>query len=199
MRSIGLTGGIASGKSTVSRYLCQEYGVPILDADKVAHLLAKKEGPLWLAYTERYGAKILRSDGSLNRVAIGEIVFHNPQEKNWMDQMAHPLIEKRLIQEIKKAEEANKNVIVLDIPLLFEAGLERLATETWVVYVDEATQLARLMQRNSFSEMIAKERIASQMPLEEKKRRADVVIDNSGTLEETLHQVRCAFLQSLLP
>lgn len=194
MRVIGLTGGIASGKSTVSGLLKKEYGAVILDADEAARAIAEPEAPLWRAYVERYGKeRVLRPDGTLDREAVAEIVFHDAEEKAWMDKTAHPLIQRALTEQMEACRTAGEKAVVLDVPLLYEVGWEKLAGEVWVVYVDEATQLQRLMKRNALSEDEARARIASQMSMKEKKRRADVVIDNGGTREETAAQVRAAF------
>ncbi len=196
MRVIGLTGGIASGKSTVSRYLKRAHGAEILDADEAARRIAEPGAPLWEAFVARYGGdKVLLADGRLDRAAIGQIVFHLPEERRWMDGTAHPLIRRALLARLEAYWAAGGAVAVLDVPLLYEAGWETLADEVWVVYVDETTQLRRLMARDGLSEDAARERIAAQMPLVEKKRRAGVVIDNGGTREATIAQARAAFLR----
>ncbi len=191
MKVIGLTGGIASGKSTVSGLLREQYGAVVLDADKVAHEIAEPGEPLWEAFVSRYGKeRVLCKDGTLDREAIAEIVFHDAAERIWMDGAAHPLIKQRMFNQIAECKTAGEKLVVLDVPLLFEAGWETIPDEVWVVYVDQETQLQRLMHRNNLSEPLARERIASQMSMEEKRRRADVVIDNNGTQEETAAQVQ---------
>ena len=190
MKVIGLTGGIASGKSTVSSHLHKVHGIPILDADAAAYRLSEPQGPMWQAFVERYGKeRALLSDGRLDRAAIGEIVFRDASERGWMDGMAHPLIRAELLQCLEKYRGSGTGAVVLDVPLLYEVGWERLADEVWVVYVDKAVQLRRLMARNGLSEAAARERVDAQMPLSEKRRRADVVIDNDGTVGETHAQV----------
>ena len=193
MRVIGLTGGIASGKSTVSKYLSKTYGVTVIDADKTARALAEKGAPLWEAYKARYGEKILLPDGNLDRGAVAETVFHSPEEKKWMDETSHPMIKKRFLEEFSAAKSRGESALLLDVPLLFEAGWEDLADEVWVVYVDEDTEVKRLMKRNGLPEDEARARIAAQMPLEEKRNRADVVIDNRGSKEDAMRQVDAAF------
>lgn len=196
MKVIGLTGGIASGKSTVSNLLREQYGAVVLDADKVAREIAEPGEPLWEAFVSRYGKeRVLRADGTLDREAIAEIVFHDASERAWMDGAAHPLIERRMIERLDECRVLGKKLVVLDVPLLYEAGWEKIPDEVWVVFVDQKTQLKRLMHRNGLSETLARERIASQMPMEEKKLRADVVIDNNGTREETVAQVKAAFIR----
>lgn len=198
MYVIGLTGGIACGKSTVSQWLREKYRVPVLDADAIAVEMSAAGKPLWQSYVDRYGAqRALLPDGQLNRAAIGQIVFADPKERTWMDRMAHPLVREEAMRRLQTLREQDVTAAVLDVPLLFEAGWEDMADEVWVVYADEATQLKRLMERNRLSEMLARQRIAAQMPLAEKRKRADVVIDNTGDLEAMRAQVAAAW-QALL-
>lgn len=198
MYVIGLTGGIACGKSTVSRWLREKYHLPILDADAIAEALSTPGGSLWQSYMDRYGAaRALLPNGQLNRAAIGQIVFADPKERAWMDRMAHPLIRNEAMRRLAALRKEACPAVILDVPLLFEAGWDDMADEIWVVYADEATQLTRLMERSGLSETLARQRIASQMPLAEKKRRADVVIDNTGDLEAMQMQVAAAW-QALL-
>lgn len=194
MYVIGLTGGIACGKSTVAKRLREKYQAPLLDTDRIAWDMSAPGEPLWQSYVDRYGReKALLPDGQLDRAAIGKIVFSQPEERIWVDRMSHPLIKEEVRRRLECCREAGQRVAVVDVPLLFEAGWEPLADEIWVVYVDEATQLARLIERNQLPEALARQRIASQMPLAEKKRRAGVVIDNTGGLEATLAQVDAAW------
>ena len=172
MYVIGLTGGIACGKSTVAKRLKEKYQAPLLDTDRIAWDMSAPGEPLWQSYVDRYGReKALLSNGQLDRAAIGKIVFSQPEERIWVDHMSHPLIKEEVRRRLKRCQEAGQRVAVVDVPLLFEAGWEPLADEIWVVYVDEATQLARLIERNQLPEALARQRIASQMPLAEKKRR----------------------------
>lgn len=191
---IGLTGGIASGKSTVSSYL-QERGIPLLDADAVAYELSVPEGPVWHLFVEHFGHQILAADGTLRRDAVAQRVFGNAKEKSWLDAGTHPLIQEVLQARIERYREAGAALVVLDIPLLFETGWDQLVDAVWVVYVDAATQLQRLRQRDAYDEETARRRIAAQMSLEEKKQRADVIIDNNGLPEEARLQVDAALAQ----
>ncbi len=196
MKVIGLTGGIASGKSTVSGFLREQYGAVVLDADEVAREIAEPRKPLWEAFVLRYGKeRVLLADETLDREAIAEIVFHDASERIWMDGVAHPLIKRRMLERLDECKAAGKKLVVLDVPLLYEAGWEKIPDEVWVVYVGPKTQMKRLMHRNGLSADLARERIASQMPMEEKRLRADVVIDNNGTREETVAQVKAAFVR----
>ena len=188
MNIIGLTGGIACGKSTVSKIL-RSLGAKVIDADAVAHALSQPKQPLYDAYVARFGAEILTAQGTLDRAAIGRIIFKDPNVRAEIDALAHPLIQAAVEQQMQ-AVCRNAPAIVLDVPLLFEAGWEVLTDEVWVVSLPEAAQLMRLMERDpAMTEEEARARIAAQMPLSEKRARADVVIDNSGTKEETLHMI----------
>lgn len=188
MNIIGLTGGIACGKSTVSKIL-RSLGAKVIDADAAAHALSQPKQPLYDAYVARFGAEILTAQGTLDRAAIGRIIFKDPNVRAEIDALAHPLIQAAVEQQMQ-AVCPNAPAVVLDVPLLFEAGWEVLTDEVWVVSLPEAAQLVRLMERDpAMTEEEARARIAAQMPLSEKRARADVVIDNSGTKEETLHMI----------
>ena len=194
MIKIGLTGGISSGKSTVSEYLNDKYGVEIIDADRIAYEIAEPDQPLWKAYVERYGAaKVLFDDKTLNRRAVADIVFSSAEEQAWMDSVVMPLVKAEINRRIDVCERRGDKVVVLDVPLLIEKSWESMADSVWVVYVNPQTQLERLMKRNNYDEKTAKMRIASQMSLEDKKAKADIIIDNSGTLEDARKQVDTAW------
>lgn len=185
MRIIGLTGGIACGKSTVSRAL-RALGAAIIDADALAHELSQPNAPIFNAYVERFGREIVTADGTLDRAAIAARVFADPAVRAEVDAIAHPLIRTAAEERLRAARAQNKMAAVLDVPLLFEAGWDALADEVWVVALPAEEQLARLLARDkSMSEGEARARISAQMPLAEKCARADIVIDNSGTVKET--------------
>ena len=192
LRLIGLTGVIASGKSTVSRQL-MKLGAHVIDTDKIAHDLAKPHKPLWDAYREHFGEEILAEDGSLCREKIAARVFSDPEERRWIDGAAHPLIAASVRKKIAALEKKGAKFIFLDVPLLFEAGWNRMADFIWLVSVSKETQLARLMKRNGYTEEEAAARIRSQFPLEEKRQRADCIIENDGTLQETAAQTAAAW------
>ncbi len=186
---IGLTGGIASGKSLVSSFL-RELGAVVIDADLIAREVVAPGQPALAMIVEAFGPGILRPDGSLDRKALGALVFADPDLRKKLEEITHPFIIARIKEELARlAESCPDGVVVLDAPLLFEAGLEGLVDEVWVVYVDAATQLARLMSRDGLTRAEAEQRLAAQIPLAEKARRADRVIDNSGTPEATRAQV----------
>lgn len=186
-RIIGLTGGIASGKSTLAKFF-RDKGAAVISADAIAFNLAKPRQILHRLYVKHFGEKILQADGELDRRAIGQIVFGNEAERQWLDSTTHPILARAMEEQIQVMQEKNFPVIILDVPLLFEAGWDKMTEENCLVFVDEATQLERLMRRNGYGEAEAMARIASQMPLQEKKRRADTFIDNSGSLEESFAQ-----------
>ena len=184
MKIIGLTGGIACGKSTVSTEL-RAHGAAIIDADALVHELSQPHQPIYNAYVERFGREIVAADGTLDRAAIARRVFADPAVRAEVEAIAHPIIRRAAEERLRAARDENKRAAVLDVPLLFEAGWDALADETWVVALPREEQLARLLARDtSMDAGEARARIAAQMPLAEKCARADVVIDNSGTVEE---------------
>ena len=187
-RIIGLTGGIATGKSTVSDYLATTYNLPVLDADIYARVAVEIGSPVLDAIAHRY-CDILLLDGALNRKKLGQIIFSNPQERQWLEQQIHPDVRDRFVTAIKKL---SAQTVVLVVPLLFEAGMTDLVTEIWVVYCSHQQQLERLMQRNGLTLEQAQARINSQMPIQEKCDRADVILDNSSIPEALLKQVDTA-------
>ena len=185
MKIIGLTGGIACGKSTVSKAL-RALGACIIDADALAHELSQPNQALFNAYVQRFGMAIVTPGGTLDRAAIARLIFTDPTMRAEVEQISHPLIRRAVEERLRMAEKEQKRAAVLDVPLLFEAGWDALADEVWVVALPPEEQLTRLLARDkTMSEGEARSRIAAQMPLAEKCARADVVIDNSGTKEET--------------
>lgn len=193
---VGLTGGIASGKSTVSRCL-QELGAPVVDADALVHELQAPGMPVLAAVVAHFGRQVLRPDGSLDRPALGRLIFQDPQHRRALEAIVHPAVRERIWAEVERLRQAGHVAAVLDIPLLFEGDMQRLVDETWVVYVDRESQRSRLMARDSLSAAEAERRIGSQMDLEEKRLRADRVIDNRGTVAQTREQVEQGWRQVL--
>lgn len=190
-RIIGLTGGIGTGKTTVSHYLATAYQLPVLDADIYARVAVQLGSPVLKAIAQRYGSDILLPDGTLNRRQLGQIVFSSPDERRWLEQQIHPYVRDRLVEAMHELPPRSTPVLV--VPLLFEAGMTDLVTEIWVVSCSRQQQMERLMQRDQLTLEQAQARINSQMPIEEKAARADVVLDNSSTLEALLRQVDAAF------
>ena len=184
-RIIGLTGGIATGKTTVANYLAQHYDLPVLDADVYAKEVVSRGSPILKEIFARYGDRIMLADGNLNRSVLGDIIFTNKAEKLWLESKIHPLVRDRFTLKLKQL---NNKTVILAIPLLFEANLTHLVTEIWVVSCDRNTQLSRLQQRNNLTLQQAQNRINSQLPLAEKVAQADIVIDNNSTLKALYQQ-----------
>ena len=200
VRAIGLTGGIATGKTAISNYLADTYKFPILDADIYAREAVHPGSPILNSIVERYGADILLLDGSLNRSELGNIIFCNPAERQWLEQQIHPDVRRRFVEGtqscIAALSQVSQNTLtfVLVVPLLFEAQMTDLCTEIWVVYCSPEVQLERLMQRDGLSGDRASARINAQMPIAQKCQKADVVLDNSSTLDSLFLQVDALLL-----
>jgi len=187
-RRIGLTGGIATGKSSAGHWLAAVAGLPVLDADQYAHEALAPGSPGAKAVLERYGAAVLDHPGAIpgasaaplavKRSALGRIVFNDPAERLWLEQLVHPLVRARFDQEL--AAGADAPVLVLMVPLLFEAGLTGLCSEVWLVDCEEDQQLQRLIARDHCSEAEARARIAAQWPLARKRPLADALVSNRG-------------------
>ncbi|BBC23231.1 dephospho-CoA kinase [Pseudanabaena sp. ABRG5-3] len=192
-RIIGITGGIATGKTTVSDYLHNTYGLPILDADIYARQALT--GDRLAKLSNRYGRLVLDDQGNLDRRKLGAIVFESVSERKWLEALIHPYVKDRLINE---ANHLAPSTVVMVIPLLFEAKMEGLVTETWAIACDPQQQLQRLMNRNHLLESEAKQRISSQMSQSEKIELADVVIVNSDNTEDLFFQVDNALFNSQL-
>ena len=196
-RRIGLTGGIASGKSSVGRVLEQHHHLPLLDADVFAREALAAGSAGTQAVLQRYGTAVQERSGAINRRALGAIVFNNRSEREWLEQLVHPLVRQRFDAELERLAEVP--VVVLVIPLLFESGLEVICSETWLVDCDEAQQLKRLMQRDQLSEQEATARIQAQWPLARKRELADQLISNRGTPNELAAAVQRSLQAGLTP
>ncbi|MDY6803973.1 MAG: dephospho-CoA kinase [Cyanobacteriota bacterium] len=249
MRLIGITGGISTGKTTVSNYLKEKYQLPIWDADIYARQAVEIGSPILDKILERYGSDLVLSDGNLNRPRLGEIVFNQPEERRWLERQIHPYVRDRFAENIRllaevgnrqqatgnrgrdfKEKRAKKDftsdfckrsikklasignreseaggamasfdgpTAVLAVPLLFEAQMTDLVTEIWVVYLGPRKQIERLMLRDGLSREQAIARINAGMSLEEKRSRADVVLDNSSTPLALLEQVDLAMAKKV--
>lgn len=188
MQIIGLTGGIATGKSTVSAML-KKAGAVIIDADHIARALVKINLPAYQEIVDYFGTEILLSDGEIDRNALGDIIFNDPAKKQRLNSIVHPRVQKEVNRQLKQIERTQPtSVVILDIPLLIEAGMHDDINDVIVVYAPEHIQIKRLVQRDQISEADALARVRSQMPIEEKKKRATLVIDNSGSIENTRKQ-----------
>ena len=185
---IGLTGGIASGKSAVAKIL-RDMGIYVIDADVVARQVVEPGQPAWREIVDHFGSAVLNEDGSINRPELGKIIFSDPEARQRLNQITHPRIRSIIIGQMKEAL-LSHNLVVLEIPLLIEGGTAYPLNEIWVVCTDESNQLQRLQKRNGLTEEDALERIRAQMPLHEKAALADRVIYNNGNLAELEKQVR---------
>ncbi len=197
-RIIGLTGGIGMGKTTVSDYLATVHNLPVLDADVYAREAVAPGQPILGEIVERYGSGILLPDARLDRQRLGDIIFRSPPERLWLEQQIHPYVRDRLVKAMNTPplnDVQRTPSIVMVIPLLFEARMTDLVTETWVVRCSAEQQLERLIQRDHLNMKQAQARIGSQMAIQRKTARADVVLDNSFTLENLLKQVDLNLVQ----
>ena len=184
---IGITGGIASGKSTVTNFLRQK-GFEVVDADALVHQLQKPGGRLFQILVEHFGEKVLLEDGELNRPLLASLIFSNSDEREWSKETQGQIIREEL-GSLRDKLAQTENVFFMDIPLLFEQDYAPWFDETWLVYVSRDTQLDRLMNRDQLSKESAETRLASQWPLEEKKKFATYILDNNDSREQLLSQV----------
>lgn len=189
----GLTGNIASGKSTVAAFL-RRSGALIIDADQIAHDVVAPGQPALEEIRRHFGDDMLTPEGSLNREKLGRMVFEDPDARRRLEAIVHPRVSAEIDRQmVRIAENHPDAVVIMDIPLLFETGRTEGLTDIIVVDTPEPIQLQRLIQRNGLSPAEAKARMASQMPLKEKVARATMVIDNSGTLAETERQTLAVY------
>ena len=186
---IGLTGGIASGKSTVSNWLISQ-GYPVIDADIAARRVVEPGMPALREITEAFGRDILLEDGTLDRKKLGAIIFSDEEKRQTLNAIVHPAVREWMRQETERAFSEGASVVIMDIPLLFESKLTHMVEETVLVYVSMETQLKRLMDRDGYSEADALARIHAQMPIDDKRKLADYIIDNNGPVSETIEQVK---------
>lgn len=188
MITIGLTGGIASGKSTVSAEL-RRLGLPIFDADAEAKLAVSKGSEGLAQVIEALGSEYLTAEGELNRAKVAERVFHDKEALKTLEAIIHKIVWARAEQFMQENRSAERQLAVLDVPLLIECGWHKLVDSVWLVAVSRKQQIERAMLRSGMTADEVEARIAAQMSLAEKKKYADIVLDNSGTLEETLAAV----------
>lgn len=189
---LGVTGGIASGKSTVAR-MFSELGAPLVSADQLARDVVAPGSATLDRLVERFGRGILLPDGHLDRKALGDLIFADPQARADLNRITHPAIADLAVRRLKELEQEPATLVVYEAPLLFEAGAESRVDAVLVVAVDEKQQLCRLQRRDGLDEEAARARIAAQMSLAEKVRRADYVIENSSTLSHLKDKVRALF------
>lgn len=185
-RRIGLTGGIGMGKTAISSYLAAQQ-IPVLDADIYAREAVEPNSRALAEVVSRYGTNIVLPDGNLDRPRLAEIIFTSPAEKTWLEQQIHPFVRDRLETELRRL--ADSPILLLVIPLLFEAQMTDLTTEVWVVHIPQAQQEQRLKARDRLNIDQIRARIDGQMAIAQKVRQADVVLDNSSSLEALYQQV----------
>ncbi len=189
MMIIGLTGGIASGKSTVAKML-EEKGAHLLDADKFAREAVEPDQPAWQAIVDWLGQSILLPDRSIDREKLANLVFKDKKKLEKLNKIVHPWVGRRFIEHSEKIKANNPGaILVYDIPLLIEANMQKTVDHILLVYVPREVQLARLQQRDGLSRRDAELRLKSQAPMEDKRKHAHTVIDNSGSMTETARQV----------
>ncbi|XP_073054222.1 dephospho-CoA kinase-like isoform X1 [Primulina eburnea] len=198
MRIVGLTGGIGSGKSTVSN-LFKAHGIPIVDADVVARNVLKKGTGGCRKVVAAFGDEILLPDGEVDRPKLGQIVFNNSDMRQVLNRLLAPYISSGIFLEVFKLWLRGFKIIVLDVPLLFEAKMDKWTDPIIVVWVDSETQLRRLMGRDGTTVEEASSRIGSQMCLDLKKTKADIVIDNTGSIEQLNDNFREVLMQVKKP
>ena len=185
---IGLTGSIASGKSTVSQML-KELGYPVVDADLVARQVVEPGTETLNSIEQAFGAEVIRADGSMDREKVGSIIFNDPASRKKLNDIIHPAIRREMLRQRQAFLDDGYETVIMDIPLLFESKLQHMVDKILVVSVSEQEQLKRLMERNGLAEQQAKARIASQLPISVKEQGADEVLDNNGSLDHTKHQL----------
>jgi len=185
---LGLTGGIATGKSTVTAML-RERGIPVIDADQIAREVVEPGKPAYEAIVRHFGRDILLENGQLDRKKLGEVVFSDEAERQKLNAIVHPEVRRVMRQEAEVAEANGAQIVFMDIPLLYESKLQYLVEKIVVVYAPSDMQLARMMERDELDEEQAKKRLRAQFPIDQKKLEADFLIDNSQSREETQRQV----------
>lgn len=187
MKIYGLTGSIGSGKSTVAQEF-ENQGIPVICADKLAHDVVRPGQPSLQRIKEVFGEEFLLANGELDRTKLGSLVFANPQERKKLNEILHPAIRGLMMQIIQEYRDKNQVLILLDIPLLYESGWESLCDGVIVAYSPESLMKERIRQRDNLSDEEIENRIRSQISIEEKKQRADYVIDNSKEKSQTKKQ-----------
>ena len=184
---IGITGGIASGKSTVTNFL-REQGFQVVDADAVVHQLQKPGGRLYQLLVQHFGQEIILENGELNRPLLASLIFSNPEEREWSKQTQGEIIREELAA-LRDQLAQTEAIFFMDIPLLFEQDYSAWFDETWLVYVDRDVQVERFMKRDQLSKEVAESRLAAQWSLEEKKKLASHILDNNGSRDQLVAQV----------
>ncbi|MFZ0368736.1 MAG: dephospho-CoA kinase [Halobacillus sp.] len=186
---IGLTGSIASGKSTVSQ-MFSKFNIPVVDADHLSRKVVEPGEPAYNKIVETFGFQILQDDRTIDRKRLGKIIFSDEEKRQQLNSIVHPQVRQEMLEERDAYKAEDYPAVVLDIPLLFESKLTSYVDRTMVVYVDEEIQLKRLMERDRSEREEAEERIQAQLSIAEKAKMADAVIDNNGSVEESFQQLK---------
>lgn len=184
---LGITGGIATGKSSVVQHFI-DLGFPVVDADIIARHLLDQNEQAYNEVVKVFGSEILQENGEINRQALGTLVFNHPDKLKQLDELMAPFLQESILAAIKQASQ-NQKLVIVDVPLMYEKGYDEWMDQVAVVYCTPEQQIKRLMQRNQLTEKEAKQRIDSQLPIEMKKLLAEVVFDNSNDLTQTIQQV----------
>jgi len=192
MLNIGLTGGIGSGKSTVAQWFIKQ-GVPVLDADKTVHRLLQSDQITISRLIEEFGTDIQAKNGQIDRSRLGKLVFRDDDARKRLERIVHPRVVECMNEEKDALRNSGAIVCVWDVPLLYEAGFDKFVDEVWVVWIPLDLQISRVLARDKLSFGEVEARIAAQGSLEEKRQRADVVIDNSGNESQTVSQLEDAW------
>ena len=185
---VGITGGIACGKTTATDHL-QSLGALVLDADVESRAVTGPNGLALPAIREKFGDEVFLEDGTLDRRALGRIVFADIEKRHALEAIIHPMIQHKMLADLQEAGRAGERIIFLSVPLLYETGMDAVCDETWVLTADHETQLKRLMARDSLDQASAEKRIASQMSGEERASRGNVVIRTSRPIEQTRQEL----------
>jgi dephospho-CoA kinase len=190
---VGLTGGVATGKSTAAK-MFKQCGAIVIDADELAHEVVKPGKPAWQEIVKTFGKTVLNADSTLNRRELGAVVFRNQTKRRRLERIIHPRVAREQTRLTKQAAQKDPHAVVIyDVPLLFEAGIEKRVDRTIVVTANRETQIARLKIRNGLSRADAIRRIRSQMPLSKKIRLADIVIDGTRPRQDTVKAIRATY------
>lgn len=196
MKVIAVTGGIACGKTTLVSAL-KARGAFIIDADSISRRLTEKGGQALPEILAEFSEGVFGENGELNRKALADVIFNSPLKREKLNSIIHPLVDREIRRQMALAEAGGEKIAILDVPLLYEAGMDKLADEVWCAYLEKEEQLARLMRRDRLTSPEALARINSQMPLNEKAKRSDRVIDTSGSIEESAKRITALYEEKL--
>ena len=190
---IGITGGLGTGKSAVSNYLQKQYNLMVLDADLYAREATENDSDILDKIINRYGQDILLESGQLDRSKLANIIFNQIQERQWLEHLIHPYVKKRFAQDLQISSE---EIIIFVVPLLFEAQMQDMVDEIWLVTCGYEQQIQRVSKRNNLSQQEAMQRINTQWDLDTKRNLADIVINNTQNLDYLYEQINKAIEQS---